>query len=99
MINLLHYKKSRSNHFLMYSRAERYRFLDNGMATHRVDDQRPIENGTEGLKYKELHIKWGSETAQKTRDTFKLYQDRCLTQNKELAYFTMLSSAYLPIDI
>ena len=69
------------------------------MATHRVDDWRPIENGTEGLKYEEPHIEQGSKTTWKTQDTFKLYQDQCLTQHKELAYFTMPSNAYLPIDI
>ena len=69
------------------------------MVTHRVDGRQPIEYRTEGLKYGEPHIEQGSETAHNTTNTFKLCQDRCLTQYKELAYFTMPSNAYLPIDI
>ena len=33
-----------------YDRAGTYRLLDNGMVTHRVDNQQPIGDGIEGLK-------------------------------------------------
>ena len=39
-------------------------FLDNGMFTHRVNGQQPIEYGIGGLKYEWLLTEWGSKTAQ-----------------------------------
>ena len=69
------------------------------MVTHRVDGQQPIEYSIEGLKYEQPHIEQCSKTTQYIWSTFKLCEDQCLTQYKELVYFTMPSDTYLPLDI